>query len=316
MHPRAPDESRLGAAEQRPPSARSRESLVDGLRHEVADARVRLEEAGLRAEAHRLLGNHDGARDATREQQDILADIEARLGRVVSQAVVQRDAEQVLADATDRPDVVPARAPDLHEPRPRTPVLAGAASVLAVAAVAAAAVLGVTGGLDSVEVVGAASDAETPGPTTSSSIPETTPPVRPTAPLAEAPPPATSDDGPTAGDATTATPSDAVAAPQATRPTPLHPSDGQSAVTEESDEDGSALDQAVTELLDAVGGLDRRPDEEPGPDPSASDSETPSIDADMSGQDLGDLVEDVAPDAPGGTQQDAPDGFVPAPSAQ
>lgn len=85
------------------------------------------------------------AADAVREQQDILADVEARLGRAVSSAVAQRDAEQVLADATDRPGDGPAQAPDPHEVGPRTPVLAGVASLLAVVALSTAAVPGLTG---------------------------------------------------------------------------------------------------------------------------------------------------------------------------
>ncbi len=320
MHPREPDESRLGAAERRPPSARSRDSLADGLRREVAEARVRFEEAGLRAETHRLLGNDDAALDATREQQDILADVEARLGRVVSAAVVQRDAEQVLADATDLPADVPAPAPDPHEVRPRTPMLAGVASLLAVVAVSAAAVLGVTQGLDSVEIVGAASDRETPEPASSSPTSGDGADEDPTspAPLAGAQPGATTEPN-TSDGATPAAPSEAVAVEDPTRTAPPNPPTGQAAVDESGD---SELDQAVNELLDAVGDLEQRPDEDP--DPSESDSETPSLDADISGEDLEDVVEEVVPDAPdgpqdGGTegpQDSGTDGFVPAPSAQ
>lgn len=312
MHPRGPDESRLGAAEHRPPSARSRDALADGLRQEVAEARVRLEEAGLRAETHRLLGNHEAAVDATREQEEILADVEARLGRVVSSAVVQRDAEQVLADATGHPGDLPVHAQDPREVRPRAPVLAGVASVLAVVAVSTAAVLGVAGGLDRVEVVGAAGDLEAQEQTSSPSPDDT--PTRP-APPAQAPRAAVTDDGTTADSSLDAAPTDAVAAPETGRTTPSTPPTGETTVADESD-DGSDLDQAVTELLDAVGGLEQEPDESEEPDPSESDSETPSVDADMSGEDLGELVDEVAPDATGGMQDGTGDGFVPAPSAQ
>lgn len=314
MHPREPDESWLGAAEHRPPSARSRDALADGLRREVADARVRFEEAGLRAEAHRLLGNDDAALDATREQQDILADVEARLGRVVSAAVVQRDAEQVLADVTDLPVDVPAPASDPHELRPRTPMLAGVASVLAVVAVSAAAVLGVTQGLDQVEIVGAASDREPTEQASSSPDVERTDdevPAPPT-PLAGAQPGPAAEDGPSDDDATSAEPAGTIAA--ADPGTPSNPP-AQAAV-DDSGEGDSELDQAVTELLDAVGGLDQRPDEDPAPDPSESDSETPTVDADISGEDLEGVIEDVVPDASDEPQDGGTDGFVPAPSAQ
>lgn len=313
MHPRGPDESRLGTAEHRPPSARSRDALADGLRREVANARLRFEEAGLRAETHRLLGNHEAAVDATREQEEILADVEARLGRVVSSAVVQRDAEQVLADATVHAGDLPVHAQDPREIRPRAPMLAGVASVLAVVAVSTAAVLGLTGGLDRVEVVGAAGDLEAQEQTSSPSPDDT--PTRPAPPPAQAPRAAVTEARTTADSSVDAEPTDGVAAPGTDQTAPSAPPTGETTVADESDED-SDLDQAVTELLDAVGGLEQEPDEAEEPDPSESDSETPSVDADMSGEDLGELVDEVAPDATGGTQDGTGDGFVPAPSAQ
>lgn len=311
MHPRGPDESRLGAAEHRPPSARSRDALADGLRREVAEARVRLEEAGLRAETHRLLGNHEAAVDATREQEQILADVETRLGRVVSSAVVQRDAEQVLADATVAPGDLPVPAQDPRDVRPRTPMLAGVASVLAVVAVSTAAVLGVAGSPDSVEVVGAASDLERQERASSPSPDDA--PARPSPPAA--PTPFTASERGAAPERPTGAGPTPVAAPEIVPTAPATRPTGETAVTDEPDHGDSDLDHAVTELLDAVGGLEDDPEASPEPEPSESDSETPSVDADMSGQDLGKVVDEVAPGATDGTQEDG-DGFVPAPSAQ
>lgn len=314
MHPRGPDESRLGTAGHRPPSARSRDALAEELRREVAEARLRLEEAGLRAETHRLLGNHQAAVDATREQEDILADVETRLGRVVSSAVVQRDAEQVLADATGLPVDLPAPPHDPREIRPRTPMLAGVASVLAVVAVSTAAVLGVTGALDRVQVVGAASDLESQQPSSPSPGDSAT---RPALSPAEAPRVTVTESGTTTDDgAADAAPTDAVAAPDPGQTATSTPAPGQTNAANESDDGDTELDQAVTELLDAVGGLDQDPEEASEPDPSESDSETPGAGADMSGEDLGELVDEGAPDVTESTGDGSGDGFVPAPSAQ
>lgn len=331
MQAPGPDESRFGAAERRPPSARSRACLADGVRREVADARARLEEATLRAETHRLLGNDGAAADAAREQQAILADVEARLGRVVSSAVVQRDAEQVLADATRSPHVarsprdVPAPAP--AELRPRTPMLAGMASLLAVVALSAAAVLGLTGRLDTIEVVGAASSREVHEPTPAPTGPQQAPPTRRPAPLDGAPsgdavaddPTADADDDPTEDptDPTDEAPSATVAAPDGahtTAPTAPTSPPGEVAAAGEVEEGDAGLDQVVSGLIDAVDDLDGDRGQGPGAGPSGT--ETPTVDEDVAGPDLQDLVEDVVPDVPDSLPGGDPDGFVPAPSAQ
>lgn len=119
-----------------PPSARARQQLSADLRRELADARVRLQEASLRAEAHRLLGDDVAAAGAVREQQALLGDLEHRLGRSVSAAVLQREAEHVVA-AAEVPTVEPAPA----SPH-RRPVLSGVASLVAALALASMAILG------------------------------------------------------------------------------------------------------------------------------------------------------------------------------
>lgn len=154
------DDRVLGAAEG-PPSARSRSELRDDLRREVAEARVRFEEASLRLEAHRLLGNEGAADDVLAEQQQVLADLEARLGRVVSAAVLQRDAEEVLAGMAPVGPPEPVPSVEQQDPPPRRrPALSGVASAVAVLGVAALAVVGIADPPSEVEVLGAADPAE------------------------------------------------------------------------------------------------------------------------------------------------------------
>lgn len=148
-----------------PPSWRARESLAARLRGDLADARLRLHETVLRAEAYALLGDDQALADVGREQQVLLADIEERFGRTVADAVVERDAEEVVAaayPALDGEVVDPVATPagdDAPHPRPR-PVLSGVASAVALFGLAAAAVLGVQQGPGTIEVV----DAADPGP--------------------------------------------------------------------------------------------------------------------------------------------------------
>lgn len=302
MQTEGPHEGSPGAAEG-PPSARSRDALADDLRRELADARLRLEEAGLRAEAHRLLGNHEQAVEATEEQQAILAEVESRLARVVSTAVVQRDAEHVLARATPAP--MPAATEPLPpvEERPRVPMLSGVASVLALAAVATAAVLGISRGLAPVEVVGAAIDTPTQDR------------VQPTVQADDAEIDATNAVvGPT-GDgvdrpASETSPSDRlVPAPGAATTSSPDPTAPDAPAEDPTDDEDPDLGQAVTDLLDAVGQLGG----DAGPDaPTPSEDALPGSEADVSGLELEELVDEETPD----TLDGATDGFVPAPSAQ
>lgn len=178
MREDGPDDRSLGDAADGPPSARARDDLRADLRREVADARLRLEEAGLRAETHRLLGDDRAAAEVVAEQQQVVADLERRLGRVVSAAVLQRDAEEVLAGVTTGPEVEspePA-APDHVPPRRRVPALSGVASAVAVLAVAALAVVGVTDAPSRIEALGAADPARTePSATASTDRPSQRP---------------------------------------------------------------------------------------------------------------------------------------------
>lgn len=91
-------------------SRSSRERLHDVLRDELDEVRVRLEEAALRADAHLLTGNPEGATEALADQRRLLADLEERLDGVVTDALVEREAESVIADAAAR--LEPARVPD------------------------------------------------------------------------------------------------------------------------------------------------------------------------------------------------------------
>lgn len=148
-----------------PPSWRARESLAARLRGDLADARLRLHETVLRAEAYALLGDDQALADVGREQQALLADIEERFGRTVADAVVERDAEEVVAAAYPAHDgavVDPGAVPaddDAPRSRPR-PVLSGVASAVALFGLASAVVLGVQQGPGTIEVV----DAADPGP--------------------------------------------------------------------------------------------------------------------------------------------------------
>jgi hypothetical protein len=196
--------------EDRPPSARARAELSAGVASSVADARLRLQEAVLRAEGHRLLGDETGLQAALKDQDHILADLQDRLGRTASAAVLQRDAEEVVAAAVaDVGDLDIATSDDVRvvtlddqsvpaAPR-RAPVLSGVASVVALVALAGAIVLGtgqgptspglleIAGQLDEVERQDAPADPATspvpdtaPGGTTDRSADPTAAPAGPT----------------------------------------------------------------------------------------------------------------------------------------
>lgn len=300
-----------------PPSAQARSSLSEDLRREVAEARLRFEEAGMRAEAHRLLGDPEGAAEVVREQERILADVQARLGRVVSSAVVQRDAEQVFADVAATATAEDASwlepVPAAPDDRPRSPALAGVASVVAVLGVAAAALFGVVRGFPPVEIAEVAADAPTdqtavdrPSPTADA------PQAGPAAPLPGPP-------APTAADPT----AEAGSTPDGAMPTRgTTPTDDPTEETSPVPVPDPELDAVVQELVDAVAGLG-------GSDDDATDPETPSEDVDASVGELDTLVDElddgpgaddadgVAPDADGDLAPDTDgDGFVPGAAAQ
>lgn len=178
--------------DERPPSARARAELSAGVASDVADARLRLQEAVLRAEGHRLLGDEQGLQVAMADQDRILQGLRERLGRTTSAAVLQRDAEEVVAAAVagvaDLDDITvadDARVVTLDDalvpsaPR-HSPLLSGVASVIALVAVAGAIALGTGQGPSSpgvLEVAGQIDEVErsdTPVDTTSS-VPTTAP---------------------------------------------------------------------------------------------------------------------------------------------
>jgi hypothetical protein len=180
--------------DERPPSARARAELSAGLASDVADARLRLEEAVLRAEGHRLLGDEQGLRVALADQDRIVQGLRERLGRTTSAAVLQRDAEEVVAAAAsdvaglaDVPDdvrvVMLDDAPVTTTPR-HAPLLSGVASLVALVAIAGAIVLGTGQGPSSpglLEVAGQLDEVErldASVPPTTSSVPDTAPGTR------------------------------------------------------------------------------------------------------------------------------------------
>lgn len=242
-----------------PPSWRARESLAARLRGDLADARLRLHETVLRAEAYALLGDDQALADVGREQQALLADIEERFGRTVADAVVERDAEDVVAAAYPAldgavvdPVAVPAGDDDASRPRPR-PVLSGVASAVALFGLAAAAVLGVQQGPGTLEVV----DAADPGPDAAPTevgvqLPDPDPgwwtvmPVEPATGATEA----TGDHG--AEPAATEAPATTAAEPAAPAPT----TGSDDADDREDAPNSPDLDSVVSDLNEAVERLD------------------------------------------------------------
>lgn len=85
-------------------SRTARERLRDALRDQLDEVQVRLQEAILRADAHLLTGNSQGAAQALEDQRQLLGDLESRLDSVLSDALVEREAEAVVADAATRLD--------------------------------------------------------------------------------------------------------------------------------------------------------------------------------------------------------------------
>lgn len=297
-------------AAEGPPSERSRASLSDDLRREVADARVRFEEAGLRAETHRLLGDDAAAAAVLAEQEQILADLQDRLGRVVSAAVVQRDAEQVLAEVSaaepllgDAPDAPAPRAPAPHHAseRRRPPALAGVASMVAILGVATAGVLGLARGLDGVQIAEVSADVTSED--TAPGAPPQAPPATSTGPVAPGPEDRTGDDVPAA-----TTPS-ATADTAVTGPAP--PPEDDAGAPSPGPTPAPDLGTVVEDLIDAVDGL-----EDPPLDPAEDDTDPPE-EVDASAPDVEETVDDlVLDDVDQADDTLGADGFVPDGAAQ
>lgn len=92
-------------------SRSARERLRDALRNQLDEVQVRLQEAILRADAHLLTGNSQGAEQALEDQRRLLGDLERRLESVLSDALVEREAEAVVADAASRLEESPEGQP-------------------------------------------------------------------------------------------------------------------------------------------------------------------------------------------------------------
>lgn len=133
------------------PSGVAGDRLASRLRSDVADVRVRLEEAVLRSDALLATGQPERAAAVLDEQQVLLAELRETLSSSVAAALVEAEAESVLAGSPDAPDLfgTPVQdAPDLcdspdipvqDEAPPRRTVRATASAV--VSAVAALALL-------------------------------------------------------------------------------------------------------------------------------------------------------------------------------
>lgn len=79
--------------------------LASRLRSDVADVRVRLEEAVLRSDALLAIGQPERAAAVLDEQQVLLAELRETLSSSVAAALVEAEAESVLADSPDAPDL-------------------------------------------------------------------------------------------------------------------------------------------------------------------------------------------------------------------
>ncbi|MDX1659617.1 MAG: hypothetical protein R3343_12410 [Nitriliruptorales bacterium] len=84
------------------PSRRARERLAGTLHREVAELQVRLSEASLRSDLYRAAGQPQAAADAVADQQELLDDFHARVDAAVSSAIVEREAEQIIAEELAR----------------------------------------------------------------------------------------------------------------------------------------------------------------------------------------------------------------------
>lgn len=111
------------------PSQVSRARLAGEVRREVADLRVRLSEASLRSTALEEAGLPGAAAEVAAEQRELLDGFRRRLDAAVAAAVVEREAELVLAAEL-------ARAVRETEPRRLPAALSAALAVAAVIALA------------------------------------------------------------------------------------------------------------------------------------------------------------------------------------
>lgn len=231
-----------------PPSAWARAALSGDLRRELLDARVRLQEASMRAEAHRLLGDEQSAAEALGDQQAILAEVEGRLARVVSAAVVQRDAEEVLAAASTT-----LTAPLDHEvtPAPRVPALSAMVPALVALVLVAGALIGFGRGPDTVQINEVTAGGPNAGGSDAPDLPAPAfgPLALPTAPSIPGTPRATGPSAaPTAEDPTFSEPDGPTSA--ADRGAAGTPGDA------ETEGEPQSFDTVVDALMDAVAGLD------------------------------------------------------------
>ena len=105
------------------PSRVASERLARTLHREIAELEVRLSEAVLRSDLFREAGQPQAAANAVVEQQELLHDFHARVDAAVSSAIVEREAEQVVADALARHRK--DEAPELRPPAALMAALAG-----------------------------------------------------------------------------------------------------------------------------------------------------------------------------------------------
>ncbi len=132
------DDRREQGATPLRPSAVSGERLAERVKRDVADVRVRLEEAVLRGDALLAAGHPACAAAVIDEQQALMDELRESVEASVAGAVVEAQAEAVLAAAPDSPEMFGAdELLPADEPVTRRPLRAAASAVLsAVAAVA------------------------------------------------------------------------------------------------------------------------------------------------------------------------------------
>ena len=99
--PSGGDTTEQGPAVTGRPSLVASARLADAIGREVADLRVRLEEASLRSDAYREAGQTRAAAQVVDEQRALVAGFADRLGSVLAGAAVEREAEDVLAGTGD-----------------------------------------------------------------------------------------------------------------------------------------------------------------------------------------------------------------------
>lgn len=122
------------------PSVVARDRLAARVRAEVADVRVRLEEATLRSDALLATGQPERAAAVLDEQHALLAELQDNLASAVASASVEAEAESVLSGCADGAALFGTPRPDPASPRggvrPTASSLASAVAVLALLVVA------------------------------------------------------------------------------------------------------------------------------------------------------------------------------------